>query len=477
MPPISSELGIDMTVVTGVTQDSRAVQSGYIFAALQGGAVDGRQYIPDALQRGATTILSDQEAVIESGASASLIKCDNPRRDFALLASEFYAKQPKNIVAVTGTNGKSSVVHFANQLWQALDERSDFIGTLSGALTTPDPVSLHEKLLDMAQVGITHCAMEASSHGLAQYRMDGANISVAAFTSFTQDHLDFHDTMQDYLAAKERLFSELLPLSGVAVLNADIPVYSELKAICKRRGVRVLSYGEEGEDLKLMFREIDGVMQDISVEIFGKPHAMRVPFVGAFQVMNVLCALGCVIAQEPNDDARVRKLVTAVSALSAVPGRLEHVESPNGKYHAYVDYAHTPDALENVLTALRAHTKGRLICVFGCGGDRDQTKRAMMGEISARLSDIVIITDDNPRSENPSEIRKQIVAGINNPQSMIVDIEGRKAAIDKAVGDMMPNDIVLIAGKGHEKGQIFKGKTEPFDDVLEVKRALTAYKL
>ncbi len=477
MPPISSELGIDMAVVTGVTQDSRAVQSGYVFAALQGGAVDGRQYIPDALQRGATIILSDQEAVIEGGASAALIKRDNPRRDFALLASEFYAKQPKNIVAVTGTNGKSSVVHFANQLWQALGECSDFIGTLSGALTTPDPVSLHEKLLDMAQVGITHCAMEASSHGLAQYRMDGANISVAAFTSFTQDHLDFHDTMQDYLAAKERLFSELLPLSGVAVLNADIPVYSELKAICKRRGVRVLSYGEKGEDLKLMFREIDGVMQDISVEIFGSPHAMRVPFVGAFQVMNVLCALGCVIAQEPNDDARVRKLVTAVSALSAVPGRLEHVESPNGKYHAYVDYAHTPDALENVLTALRAHTKGRLMCVFGCGGDRDQTKRAMMGEISARLSDIVIITDDNPRSENPSEIRKQIVAGINNPQSMIVDIEGRKAAIDKAVGDMMPDDIVLIAGKGHEKGQIFKGKTEPFDDVLEVKRALTAYKL
>lgn len=477
MSPISSDLGIDMSVITGVSQDSRAVQSGYVFAALQGGAVDGRQYIPDALQRGATIILSDKEAVIEGGASATLIKRENPRRDFALLTAEFYAKQPECIVAVTGTNGKSSVVHFANQLWQALGEQSDFIGTLSGAMTTPDPVSLHKKLSDMALAGITHTAMEASSHGLAQYRMDGVKLNVAAFTSFSQDHLDFHDTMQDYLSAKERLFSELLPLHGVAVLNADIPVYSELKAICKRRGVRVLSYGSKGEDLKLIFREIDGVMQDISVEIFGKAHAMRVPFVGAFQVMNVLCALGCVIAQAPDDVERVRKLVTAVSGLSAVPGRMEHVESPDGKYHAYVDYAHTPDALENVLKALRAHTNGRLICVFGCGGDRDQEKRPMMGEVAARLSDVAIITDDNPRSENPSQIRKHILAGINNPQGMIVEVDGRKAAIEKAVGEMTPNDIVLIAGKGHEKGQIFKGKTEPFDDVLEVKQALTAYKL
>ncbi len=474
MPPISQEIGIDMTAVTGMTQDSRAVKQGYLFAALKGGQADGREFISDALEKGASYVLTDREAKSDS----DKVKCrDNPRRDFAHLTAEYYGQQPQTIVAVTGTNGKSSVVHFVNGLWQALDKKSAFIGTLSGAMTTPDPVRLHTVLKEMAGKGVTHAAMEASSHGLVQYRMDGVRLSVAAFTSFSQDHLDFHDSMEEYLGAKARLFGEVLPLRGVAVLNADIPAYDVLSAVCKRRGLKTITYGKKGRDLRLNFREIDGVMQDISVDIFGETYAMRVPFVGAFQVMNVLCALACVLAHAADDEDIIAAAVDAVQGLSAVPGRLQHVGSSDERFHAYVDYAHTPDALENVLTALRHHTAGRLICVFGCGGDRDNAKRPMMGEVAARLADCVIVTDDNPRSEDPENIRKQILSGIKNPQADIHEVGGRKAAIEAAIKEMEEDDIVLIAGKGHEQGQIFKGKTEPFDDVSEVRKALTAYKL
>lgn len=467
MSPINALVDtLDIQSLKGVTQDSRQVEAGYLFAALQGVDVDGRDYIDDALRRGASVILSDDSVSLDDRVRAILV--DNPRQTFSHIVSEFYGQQPKCVVAVTGTNGKSSVVHFADQLWRALGKSSTYIGTLSGNMTTPDPVALHGALLDMSQDGITHVALEASSHGLEQYRMDGVHVSVAAFTSFSQDHLDYHADMDGYFAAKLRLFSDVLQSGGVAVLNADISEYESLRAVCSRRGVRVLSYGKKGDDIKLISCSVAGVTQKIDIEIDGKAYSISLPLVGEFQAMNVLCALGCVLAENP---AQIEGLVAALEMLEGVPGRLQHVNSDDGTYHAYVDYAHTPDALENVLTALRPHVEGRLICVFGCGGDRDKAKRALMGEVVARLADIAIVTDDNPRSESPADIRAQILETIGANAS-VHEIAGRRDAIAFAVGQMKSGDILLVAGKGHEQGQIFDGVTEPFDDVCETRNAL-----
>ena len=461
---------LDIQSLKGITQDSRQVQPGYLFAALQGETTDGRDYIPDALAQGASVILSDES--VEPSNGAIFIIEPEPRKAFAHIVSEFYSKQPDHIIAVTGTNGKSSVVHFIHQLYRTLGENAAYIGTLSGALTTPDPVSLHETLAKMAEEGITHVAMEASSHGLEQYRVDGVNIDIAAFTSFSQDHLDYHENMGEYLSAKSRLFTEVLKQDGIAVLNADIPEYETLATLCRERGVSVCSYGEKGEDIRLLSREITGGGQRITISISEHDYTVNLPLVGAFQVMNVLCALACVMAQYPE---KTNHLINALETLDGVPGRLQHVSDPDGMFNAYVDYAHTPDALENVLKALRPHTKGRLICVFGCGGDRDKAKRPMMGAIAAELSDIAIVTDDNPRSENPVDIRKDILAGMGE-QAKIHDINGRREAIAFGVSQLGQDDILLIAGKGHEQGQIFDGFTESFDDVYEVNNLFLKYK-
>lgn len=456
-----SPIDLDIQSLKGVTQDSRAVEQGFLFAALAGESVDGRDYIDDALKRGASVILSDENVKLDDAVSAILVS--NPRQTFSHIVSEFYGAQPASVVAVTGTNGKSSVVHFVDQILRGLGEQSTFIGTLSGTMTTPDPVSLHRALADMASDGITHVALEASSHGLEQYRMDGVRVNVAAFTSFSQDHLDYHTDMDAYLGAKLRLFSDLLVDDGVAVLNADIPEYEQLLSICQARGVRVLSYGEKGEDIKLASRQISGNAQDIDIEIAGQNYAVSLPLVGQFQVMNTLCALACVLAQGFD----IEKLIGLFGKLEPVPGRLQSVT--NGTLHAYVDYAHTPDALENVLAALRPHTKGRLFCVFGCGGDRDTAKRGVMGEIVSRLADVAIVTDDNPRSENPAAIRKEVLSQMGGE---IHEIADRREAIEFAVQQMNQNDILLVAGKGHEQGQIFDGVMHPFDDVCEVNNAL-----
>lgn len=460
MSPTSTDLGIDIHALKGVTQDSRKVKKGYLFAALAGETVDGRDYIEDALGSGAALVLTDKS--IKS--NDQIITVDNPRQAFSHIVSEFYGAQPDFIVAVTGTNGKSSVVHFIDQLWHMAGKKSGYIGTLCGNMTTPDPESLHQALSQKHKKKITHVAIEASSHGLEQHRIDGVNISVAAFTNFSQDHLDYHRDMNDYLQAKTRLFSEVLQSSGVAVLNTDIFEYQALKNICKERGISTISYGTKGEDIKLLSSECQGVTQDVRLEVHGQMYRFVFPLVGQFQIMNILCALGCVMAQSKRD---TDFWMSALGQIESVPGRLQHVSEDD--MHAYVDYAHTPDALKTVLKALRVHTTGRLICVFGCGGDRDKDKRSKMGEVASELADIAIVTDDNPRSENPADIRKEILSGMNKDKT---EIPGRGEAIEHAASMMEENDILLVAGKGHEQGQIFETKTEPFDDVEEVQKAL-----
>ncbi len=459
---VLSLIDVDINSLKGVTQDSRKAGDGFLFAALKGEMVDGRNYINDAVERGASVILSGENVDIDDKAVRSIV-VSNPRQYFSHIVSEFYGSAPASVVAVTGTNGKSSVVHFVDQILRGLGNKSDFIGTLSGAMTTPDPVSLHEKLRDMAGDGVTNVALEASSHGLAQYRLDGVSVNVAAFTSFSQDHLDYHDDMDSYLGAKLRLFSEVMIDNGVAVLNADIPEYHKILSVCHDRNVRVISYGEKADDIKLVSCEISGHSQAIEIEVYGSTYHVKLPLVGKFQVMNALCALSCVLAQGFDVD----KSVETLERLGAVPGRLQYVS--NGNLHAFVDYAHTPDALKNVLSALRSHTKGRLLCVFGCGGDRDKAKRAVMGGVVSRLADVAIVTDDNPRSENPDEIRKAILSSMNVEAKEIAD---RRDAILFAVQGMDEDDVLLVAGKGHEQGQIFNGVTHSFDDVCEVNNAL-----
>lgn len=459
-----SPIDLDIQSLKGVAQDNRQVKAGYLFAALQGRHFDGRDYIGDALKRGASVILSDEDVPLPETSDVIVIIDDEPRKAFSHIVAEFYKEQPKHILAVGGTNGKTSVAYFVNQLWTALGKKSFYYGTISGTMTTLLPVSMHEMLAQLSEGGVTHVALEASSQGLEQYRMDGVRVNIAAFTSFSQDHLDYHANMDAYLAAKLRLFSDLLADDGVAVLNADIPEYEQLLSVCQARSIRVLSYGEKGADVKLVSRQISGNAQEVKIEIAGQNYAVSLPLVGQFQVMNALCALTCVLAQ---DSDNVEKIIELLGKLEPVPGRLQSVT--NGMLHAYVDYAHTPDALKNVLDALRPHTKGRLLCVFGCGGDRDTTKRSVMGEIVSRLADVVIVTDDNPRTENPAAIRKEILSQMDGDANEIAD---RHEAIEFAVQQMNQNDILLVAGKGHEQGQIFNGVTHPFDDVCEVNNAL-----
>lgn len=461
----------DITSIKGLTQDSRAVRPGYLFAALPGSKADGRRYIDDAIRNGASVILAPRGTGIET-AGVQLITDDNPRRALALLAARFYAQQPQTIVAVTGTNGKTSTVHFIKQLWLAAGHKAASIGTLgvrapgmvrSGSMTTPDPVSLHAELADLCAGGITHLAMEASSHGLDQHRLDGVRVKAAAFTNLSRDHLDYHADMQAYFTAKRRLFNDILQQGGAAVLNADAPECKDLITAIDGRA-HVLTYGVAGKDFKLVQAIPTPQGLDLKLEIQGKAHALALPLAGGFQAMNVLCALGLAAACEP---ARTQEFIMALPNLQGVPGRMEHVGGPRGAA-VYIDYAHTPDALETILKALRPHTTGKLVALFGCGGDRDRGKRPLMGKIAQDLADAVMITDDNPRSERPQSIRAAILAGA--PQAR--EIPGRREAIAQAIKTLGAGDVLVIAGKGHEQGQIFENHTEPFDDAHEARKVI-----
>lgn len=460
--------------VTGITTDSRAVKQGWIFAAIPGVKMDGRAFIKDAVQQGASAILTSK---LEDGTekpAVPVLQAANLRHAVSMMAARFYAPQPKHMAAVTGTDGKTSTAHFYQQLWRLMGEKAASVGTLGvvapedvpefpAVNTTPDPVLLMQMLQTLAQHEVHHVAMEASSHGLDQHRLDGVDVRVAGFTNLTRDHLDYHHTEEAYFHAKLRLFTEVMRGGGVAVLNADERHFGELKQASLATGHKVLGYGRSGDALKLMSLVPHATGQYAALELLGKKYEVDVPLIGAFQVMNILCAAGMAIAE----GADAAHLAKAIGKLSGVPGRMEQVAKAKSGAPLFVDYAHTPGGLESVLTHIRPHVKGKLAVVFGCGGDRDRGKRPVMGEIAARLADAVFVTDDNPRSEQAAAIRAEVMAGCPNA----TEVEGREAAIMAAVAGLQKDDALVIAGKGHEQGQIVGGVTHPFDDAEVARRA------
>ncbi len=470
---IDTDVDID---ISGVSADSRRVQKNYLFAALPGNKTKGTDYIGDAIMHGAKALIVPKEIDLTSYdlENIAVYESENPRLDFALACARFYKLQPRHICAVTGTSGKTSVVSFTQQLWHLSGIKScASMGTLGvrgpgimnkGALTTPDPQTLFAEIADLTAAGITHLAIEASSHGLDQYRIDGLKVSSAGFTNLSRDHLDYHKDMDEYFEAKARLFTELLPKDGKAVINADDPYGDKLIKICEEKGCAILTYGKKGQDITLHKSRAEPSGQEVTLSVHGEKYNVTLPLVGAFQVMNVMCALGFALAE----GGKVPDLIPCLGELRGVPGRLELVRGHPKGAAVYVDYAHKPGALEDVLKTLRTHTKGRLVCLFGCGGDRDPGKRPMMGEIATRLADQVIVTDDNPRSENPEIIRQNILEGAPGA----LEIGDRAEAIAWAVKDLQDGDILVVAGKGHEQGQIVGGDVLPFDDVEEVQNAI-----
>uniref|UniRef100_UPI002594CAF4 UDP-N-acetylmuramoyl-L-alanyl-D-glutamate--2, 6-diaminopimelate ligase n=1 Tax=uncultured Brevundimonas sp. TaxID=213418 RepID=UPI002594CAF4 len=466
-------------VITAVTADSRQVRPGALFVALPGTAADGRAFIPQALAQGAAAVLAPADTPAE--AAPVLVTSGDVRRAYAIAARGFYGTQPRTCVAVTGTNGKTSVATFCRQIWAAIGHKSASMGTLGlvgqkgdktyaltgPGLTSPDAAEAARLMAELARKDVTHLALEASSHGIDQRRVDGVALKAAAFTNLTQDHLDYHGDMEAYRAAKLRLFDTLLPRGRTAVLNADSDAYSTFASASIMAGLGVMGVGERGRDLTLIGRVATPEGQRLTLDARGDVHEVLLPLAGAFQASNALVAAGLCIAAGDRPEA----VIGALESLTGARGRLERVGGGARGGEVYVDYAHTPDGLETVLTALRPHATGRLIVVFGAGGDRDRGKRPQMGAIAGRLADVAIVTDDNPRSEDPAAIRAQVKAGC--PQAM--EIGDRRAAIAAAVEIMRDGDVVVIAGKGHEQGQIVGGVTHPFDDVTVASEALSIH--
>ncbi|MGO4682035.1 UDP-N-acetylmuramoyl-L-alanyl-D-glutamate--2,6-diaminopimelate ligase [Hyphomicrobium sp. 2TAF46] len=460
--------------VTGITAASAAVGPGAIFAGLPGTKVDGASFVSDAVARGAAAVIVGRNKGVTVPPGVALIEIDNPRAALAKIAAKLAGRQPACAVAVTGTSGKTSVADFTRQIFSALGHSAASIGTVGivkpggavyGSLTTPDPVTLHATLAALADEGVTHLAFEASSHGLDQHRLDGVELAAAAFTNLGRDHMDYHPTVEAYLDAKLRLFTELLKPGQPAVINADGAYAMDVLAAAKARGLRVLTVGALGETLKRTSLTREGFRQNIGIEAGGKTYAVDLPLVGAYQVENALVAAGLAIAVGEETGA----VLATLSGLKGVPGRLEIIGERNGGL-AIVDYAHKPEALAAALDACRPFATGRLISVFGCGGDRDKGKRPIMGRISVDRADITIVTDDNPRSEVPAQIRKEILAGATGAR----EIGDRGEAIATAVKMMSPGDVVLVAGKGHETGQIIGDRIVPFSDHDEIRRALAS---
>jgi UDP-N-acetylmuramoyl-L-alanyl-D-glutamate--2,6-diaminopimelate ligase len=451
--------------ITGLTADSRKVAPGYLFAALPGAQADGRDYVPAALKAGASALLLPEGSKIAVPGDIAVLTALNPRRALALMSARFAGAQPKIVVAVTGTTGKTSTSVFARQLWTLLGHRAGSLGTIgvvapgyerSESLTTPDPVELHAMLAELARRDVDHLAIEASSHGLDQYRLDGVQLAAAAFTNLSRDHLDYHPTMEAYLGAKLRLFAELLPAGAAAVVNADSEASAEIVAIARRRGHRLIRFGHKGEEIRLV-RQVPGATgQVLELEVFGRNYEVAFPVIGLFQAENLLAALGLVIGA----GADPAKTIGMVCRLTGVHGRIEHVATTPSGGAVYVDYAHKPGGLEAILTALRPHAQGKLLVLFGCGGDRDPGKRPQMGEIAARLADRVIVTDDNPRTEDAAAIRAAVLKGA--PEAL--EIGDRAVAIRSAMRMLKSGDLLVLAGKGHETYQIVGHTKHPFDD-------------
>jgi UDP-N-acetylmuramoyl-L-alanyl-D-glutamate--2,6-diaminopimelate ligase len=465
--------------IRGLSLDSRRVEPGFLFAALPGTRTDGRRFIDDAVAKGAVAVLTadpdSYEALTRRKPPITIVGDANPRRRIARIAARFYRPQPETVAAVTGTNGKTSVAVFTRQLWQGLGRPAASLGTIgivapgfsrSGSLTTPDPVTLHSELNALAQSGIDHVAIEASSHGLDQFRLDGLRPKAAAFTNLSRDHLDYHRDMADYRAAKTRLFTDLLPKDGTAVLNLDDETASELTPQCARRGQRVIGFGRnERADLRLIAARPNLIGQELSLILFGQPHDVALPLIGEFQAMNVLAALGLVLAT----GAGLEPALALLPSLAGAPGRMERVGTHPSGAPVLVDYAHTPDALGNALSALRSHVKGRIVAVFGAGGDRDAGKRPQMGAVAKRLADIVIVTDDNPRSESAALIRRAILEACPGG----IEIGDRAEAVRRGLAMLRAGDALLVAGKGHETGQMVGTRTLPFSDSEVVRAALS----
>jgi UDP-N-acetylmuramoyl-L-alanyl-D-glutamate--2,6-diaminopimelate ligase len=450
--------------VTGFAIDHRKVARGSVFGAFRGSVFDGEDFIAQAVERGAVAVVARPEAKVER---VPLLAGEQPRQLFAELAGKFYAPYPGTAVAVTGTNGKTSTVEMARQIWRMLGHRSASIGTLgvttaddqvTTGLTTPDIVTFLSNMAGLDRMGISHVAYEASSHGLDQHRCEGVPLAAAAFTNFSRDHLDYHQTMDAYFEAKMRLFEELLSPGSPAVIWMDDPKSDEVMERAQRRGHKLLTIGRKGETIRLAEQKPTALGQTLTLEHGGKSHRLSLPLIGAYQASNVLTAAGLVLATGGEWGATF----TAMQRVAPVRGRLERAVIGRNGVPVYIDYAHTPDALEAAIAALRPHVEGRLITVFGAGGDRDQGKRPQMGEVAMRLSDVVIVTDDNPRSEDPAAIRSAIMAGASGA----TEVAGRREAIAEAIRIARQGDIVLVAGKGHETGQIVGDKVLPFDDAL-----------
>jgi UDP-N-acetylmuramoyl-L-alanyl-D-glutamate--2,6-diaminopimelate ligase len=457
--------------VRGITVDSRAVKPGDMFVAMAGSKMDGSAFAALAAAAGAVAIIGEK-APLSMRSGAVFVQVANARRALALAAARFYGRQPATIAAVTGTSGKTSVAAFTRQIWEALGKNAASVGTIGvvtpkrevyGSLTTPDPVALHKTLAELADEGITHLAIEASSHGLDQHRLDGVRVAVGGFTNLSRDHLDYHPTVEHYLKAKLRLFEALVIDGGAAVIDVDHEHAAQVVAAAKLRGLKLITVGRKGEGIRLVSAEIDGFTQKLSIEHAGKSYAIKLPLVGEFQIENALVAAGLVIATGGDPAAVFR----ALASLKGAKGRLDFVGERKGAT-IFVDYAHKPDALDKAIEALRPYVKHELVVVFGCGGDRDQGKRPLMGEIAARAADRVIVTDDNPRSENPAAIRAAILKAAPGAS----EIGDRGEAIRSAVASLKSGDVLLVAGKGHESGQIVGDRTLPFSDHEAVEAAL-----
>lgn len=467
---LASDLPIDCPQaaeieITGITADSRAVRPGDLFAAFRGGTFDGTEFIASAVASGAVAILSPADADIGT-LEIPVIRARDPRRILSLMAARFYPRQPAQMVAVTGTSGKTSVAYFTRQIFEHAGHRAASIGTVGvtgpngdepGSLTTPDPIALHRLLDRLAgDDGVTHAIIEASSHGLDQRRLDGLRLTAAGFTNLGRDHMDYHEGPADYLAAKLRLFREILPPSGVAVVNADSDVAVDVIAAVEAEGSRLMLVGHAGKDIRIVSSEAADQSQKLVLAIGGRGVAVDLPLAGTFQADNAVMAAGLAIAAgiEPE------QAIAALAHLKGAPGRLEKVAETAEGATIFIDYAHKPEAIRAALGALRPTTRGRLIVLFGAGGDRDRGKRPLMAQAAAELADIVIVTDDNPRNEEPAAIRAEVLAGAPDA----IEIGGRREAIANAVGMLRAGDVLCVAGKGHETGQTIAGTKLPFSD-------------
>ena len=465
-------LRLDGVAVASITSDSREAGPGALFFAVPGSKADGARFAADAARRGAVAVVAARGAVTEA-LPVPLIEVEDPRRALALSAARLFGRQPEVMVAVTGTSGKTSVAAFVRQIWAHQGLAAASIGTTGvvapgrndyGTLTTPDPVALHRLLDELAGAGVTHAAMEASSHGLDQRRLDGVRLAAGAFTNLGRDHMDYHPTVEEYHAAKLRLFGALLPKGAPAVIFADDPFSAPTIAFAREAGMKVLTVGRHGDFLTLKRVEHERHRQRAEIVAEGVLYEIDLPLAGDFQIANALVAAGLAIST----GTPVTTALTALEHLQGAPGRLDLVGTTTHGAPAYVDYAHKPDALENVLSSVRPFTTGRVVVVFGCGGDRDRGKRPIMGEIATRLADVVIVTDDNPRSEVPAEIRAAILAAAPGA----VEIGDRRQAIRHGVGLLHAGDTLIVAGKGHEVGQTIGAETHHFSDHEEVRAAL-----